>query len=84
MNYNLLDNPPPATPEQKRYRKWRNRLDVDRLRTYVEQEHPTAALVHGWRHDGPGRPLYGWHLQFAAGKCRYLGPNATDALEGRT
>lgn len=80
MNYNLLDNPPPATPEQKRYRKRRSYSMVAWLRGAVPLYNPKAALVHGWRHDGPGRPLYGWHLQYATGRCRFLGRTASEAL----
>ena len=69
-----------ATPEQRTYRKRRSTAEVRRLRDFVTVMHPDAALVHGWRHDGPGVALFGWHLQFATGRCRYLGPTANEAL----
>jgi len=71
-----------TTTKQKFYAT-QNKRAVDQLRAFVASEFPSAALVHGWRHDGPGVALYGWHLQYATGACTFLGATAKQAMEGR-
>lgn len=57
-----------------------SKRSVAMLKAWATKEWPEAIAVHGWRHDGPGVALYGWHLRFATGRCRYLGRSAADVL----